>query len=100
MSAYDPKRTSMWTGLCRRIGFGVIEIAGDPVTSTGRHIVGMSNTVKDWKILEIKGANAVEACNIDAILVRIRASPVVRVDSAFRAEVMLSLPRIKLVQSE
>jgi hypothetical protein len=83
-----------------RIDLIVVEKPDDPTAFTGRSIVRMIDSVVDREALEIEGADADQACGVDAILVRVRASPVVRVYPALRAEVMLSLHRVKLVQTE
>src|SRR6185312_15367295 len=49
---------------------------------------------------EIEGANAFETGSVDAVVIRIRAAAMMRVDAALRAEIMLGDARLELIERQ
>lgn len=60
----------------------------------------MDTPLVDGKFGKVERADPFQAGCIDAVLIRVGASLVVRVDPALRAEIMLCLPGIELIQGE
>lgn len=67
----------------------------------GGALVGrVLDPIVDGHLLEIKGADALETGNVDAVLVGIGAPPMMRVYSACRAEIMDRAHRAEPVASQ
>lgn len=60
----------------------------------------MHVTFVDRDHVKVKRADAFQAGGVDAVLVGVRAALMVRVDAAFRTEVMLGLEGVELVERQ
>ena len=65
-----------------------------------RVIAGMTLAVVNHHLFEIEGRDALQAGDVDAKLVRVRAALVVGIDAAHRAEMMLGDARVEAVGGE
>ena len=60
----------------------------------------MRDTVLHRDFLEVEGAYALQAGNVDPVLIGIRAPLVMGVDAAFRAKVMLRRHGVELIERQ
>src|SRR5262249_1786034 len=66
----------------------------------GKVVRWVVDAVVDDNVLEIERAQPRQASNVHAVLVRIRSSLMVGIDTAFRAKEMLCRTRIELVDGQ
>lgn len=75
----------------------VAQVANHSVARVRPAVFGMRDSVEYRHFVEIKRADALKACDVDTVLIGVRAPSVMSVDPAFGAKIVLRYASIELI---